>query len=207
MGAALRFALVAFSSTAAPLAATAAGQDAVWPCVQRKVPELSLAQFWTGPELPPDSSAWQKDAAVAALVPALAARRMPLDQAEEQIQAFARSLPRPEVRERMGKLMQGLFDTLDRERSVVISAITGYAGKQLEFAALLRKRASDIAEMENRGDPAANLERERFSMSTRIYDERMQSLTYVCEVPSLIEQRLYALAKLVARATEDASKP
>ena len=26
----------------------------------------------------------------------------------------------------------------------------------------------------------------------------MQSLTYVCEVPTLIEQRLYALAKTVA---------
>ena len=41
---------------------------------------------------------------------------------------------------------------------------------------------------------------ERLTWETRIFDERVQSLTYVCEVPTLIEQRLYALARTVAEA-------
>ena len=39
---------------------------------------------------------------------------------------------------------------------------------------------------------------DRLTWETRIFEERVQSLTYVCEVPTLIEQRLYALAKTVA---------
>ena len=42
-------------------AAGAAGQDPDWPCVQRKVPELSLGQIWNGPELPEAAKDWQKD--------------------------------------------------------------------------------------------------------------------------------------------------
>ena len=39
---------------------------------------------------------------------------------------------------------------------------------------------------------------ERLTWETRIFEERVQSLTYVCEVPTLIEQRLYALAKTIS---------
>jgi hypothetical protein len=37
-------------------------------------------------------------------------------------------------------------------------------------------------------------------LRTRIFQERAQSLTFVCEVPTLIEQRLYALARTIAEA-------
>ena len=39
---------------------------------------------------------------------------------------------------------------------------------------------------------------QRLTWETRIFEERVQSLTYVCEVPTLIEQRLFALAKTIA---------
>ena len=48
-------------------------------------------------------------------------------------------------------------------------------------------------------DPAeVAMRTDRLTLQTRIFEERVQSLTFVCEVPTLIEQRLYALAKTVA---------
>jgi hypothetical protein len=35
-------------------------------------------------------------------------------------------------------------------------------------------------------------------MDIRTFEERTKSLTYVCEVPTILEQRLYQLMKTVA---------
>src|SRR3979490_3602016 len=59
-----------------------------WPCAQAKVPEISLAAVWNGPALDEAASRWKDDAKVSALVPRLAARRTPLDQAEKAITEF-----------------------------------------------------------------------------------------------------------------------
>ena len=37
----------------------------------------------------------------------------------------------------------------------------------------------------------------RFSWDKRIFEERAQSLTYVCETPVLLEQRLYEIARAI----------
>ena len=39
-------------------ASAASNNDPDWPCVQRKVPELSLGQIWNGPELPATVKDW-----------------------------------------------------------------------------------------------------------------------------------------------------
>jgi hypothetical protein len=180
------------------LSAAAAEKDPDWPCVQRKVPELSLGQIWTGPDLPPGARDWNKDAAVAALVTTLSQRRMPLDEAKRQIEDFAGKLPASELHDTMAKLVQGLFDKMNMERSHVISAIGRYSRKQLEFAAMLRDRASELAAIRDPNDAEAVRRSTELALGTRIYNERMQNLTYVCEVPTLIEQRLYALARIIA---------
>jgi len=36
---------------------------------------------------------------------------------------------------------------------------------------------------------------ERLLWDTRVFDERLQSLSYVCESPVLLEQRLFALSR------------
>jgi len=179
-------------------AASAAQQEPDWPCRQRKVPELSLAQIWTGPELPPDAQQWKRDDKVATLVAALAQRRMPIEEAEQKIKEFAGSLPPDQARDEMAKLTQGLFDTMNAERSTVVSAITRYARKQLELAALLRQRASELSAMQQSNQAEAAGRNEQLALGTRIYNERMQSLTYVCDVPTQIEQRLYALTRIIA---------
>src|ERR1700720_994672 len=59
-----------------------------WPCAQAKVPEVSLAAVWAGPPLDDVASKWKDDAKVSALLPRLAARRTPLDEAQKTITEF-----------------------------------------------------------------------------------------------------------------------
>ena len=90
---------------------------------------------------------------------------------------------------------------MNAERSQIISGIGRYARNQTELAARLRKEASELDAL--RAKPEADVkdvdaQTQRLTWETRIFEERVQSLTYVCEVPTLIEQRLFALAKTIA---------
>lgn len=181
--------------------ARAATVDPDWPCVQRKVPQLSLGQVWNGLDLPPSAKDWSNDASVSALVEDVAARRLPLADAEKKIRDFAASLPTEQLAPKMAMLMQGMFDHMDAERSHVISGISRYAHRQLEMAADLRKQASDVDALRAKPDADQDdVERrtDQLTFATRIFTERAQSLTYVCDVPTIIEQRLYQLAKTVS---------
>lgn len=184
-------------------ALAASNKDPSWPCVQRKVPELSFGQIWNGPELPASAKDWSKDSRISDLVEELAARRLPVADAQKQIREFAAGLPADQVKSQMAMLMQGLFDHMNHERSEVISGIGRYARNQLELAARLRKEASEVDAMRGKSDANVNeiaARTDRLTWETRVFEERVQSLTYVCEVPTLIEQRLYGLAKTVDEA-------
>lgn len=181
----------------------AASNDPDWPCIQRKVPELSIGQVWNGPDIPETAKNWNADPKIDDLVGELSARRNPLDVAQKQIVEFAAGLPKEQVNDQLFLLFRGLFDTLNREREQVITGISRYAGKQRDLAADLRKEASAVDAM--RAKPDTNPEEldrrdERLKWETRIFEERVQSLTYVCEVPTIIEQRLYGLSKTIGQS-------
>jgi hypothetical protein len=207
----IRSLLAALLILSIPVPAPAAsGKDPDWPCIQRKVPELSFGQIWNGPELPTSAKDWSKDRGVAGLVEELAARRLPLADAQKQIREFAAGLPADRANERLAMLVQGLFEYMDHERSEVISGIGRYARNQLELAARLRKEASEVDSLRDKPDADASeiaARTDRLTWETRIFEERVQSLTYVCEVPTLIEQRLYALAKTVNEVMKERQAP
>ena len=182
------------------IASGAVNHDPDWPCIQRKVPELSLGQIWNGPELPAEAKDWSQDKDLTELVRELAARRVPIAEAQQEIRDFAAGLPAEKAKPQLAMLVQGLFDHMNAERSQVISGIARYARKQLELAARLRKEASEVDALRNKPGADVNeiaAQTDRLTWETRIFEERVQSLTYVCEVPTLIEQRLYALTKTV----------
>jgi hypothetical protein len=181
--------------------AGAANTDPDWPCIQRKVPQLSLGQVWNGPELPEAAKDWAKDSGVSALVDEAAARRVTLDDAKQKIRDFATALPADQRQLRMAMLVQGLFDHMSGERSHVMSGIARYAHTQIEMAAQLRKVSSDVDALRAKPDADPDdVERrtDQLTFATRIYQERVQSLTYVCDVPTIIEQRLYQLNKTIS---------
>ncbi|RWB59059.1 hypothetical protein [Mesorhizobium sp.] len=193
--------LVAAAMLVPNAGAVAANTDPDWPCAQRKVPQLSLAQVWNGPDLPPAAKDWSQDPSVSALVEEVAARRLPIADAQKKIRDFAASLPAEQLAPKMAMLLQGMFDHMDAERSHVISGISRYAHRQLEMAAELRKQASDVDALRAKPDADQDeVERrtDQLNFATRIFNERAQSLTYVCDVPTIIEQRLYQLSKTVS---------
>ncbi|KGD96544.1 MULTISPECIES: hypothetical protein [Rhizobium/Agrobacterium group] len=186
--------------SAIPTAFAAANADPDWPCIQRKVPEISIGQVWNGDELPETAKQWDRDPRVSDLAAELVKRSNPIENARKQVSDYAATLPKEQVHEKLEQLFMGVFDKINIERGQIISGIARYAEKQRQLAADVRKKAAEIDRMRAAADTdQAELARhdQQLTWETRIFEERVQSLTYVCEVPTLIEQRLYSISKII----------
>lgn len=191
--------LVALS--ASPAVCIAANTDPDWPCVQRKVPELSIAQVWNGGELSETAKQWDKDPHLSDLASELVKRANPIENARKQILDYIATLPKEQVHEKLEQLFMGVFDKINMERGQIISGIARYAEKQRQLAADVRQKAAELDKMQAASDTDQTelaKHNEQLTWETRIFEERVQSLTYVCEVPTLIEQRLYSLSKIIS---------
>jgi hypothetical protein len=175
-----------------------------WPCNQIKVPEMSVAAVWAGPPIDDVDSIWEQDPAVRNLVAQLAARRTPLEDAEKIISDAI--IGAPAERQRKAKLIfAGLFKALNHERSEVMSGIERFSRKQKEFADQVRATILQLRELQNTpGHDQTKVDEltSRVEWDTRIFDERSKTIGYVCEVPVLIEQRLFALARAIQQSLE-----
>lgn len=190
---------VALVLAVGPQAAAAQAADPDWPCVQRKVPSLSPASMWPGLDEEALSADWRADRQVAALVERIAQRRVPVEEAQEAIRSFAAELGEGKE-EKLRLLFLGLFQTLDAERSEVMRGIERFARKQAQLAErILADRAALEEKRQGAGDgPEEITERsEELTMAIRVFEDRRASLTYVCDVPRVIEQRLFALARAI----------
>ncbi len=170
-----------------------------WPCVQRKVPQISLSAVWTAEVPGPEATALKTDKEISDLVSLLAARRFPLEEASKQVREFAGKAG-DQKKLKLEAAFAALFDTLNGERSDVISGIERYGKKQLQFAEKLRIAQEALAakRADANADPTEVQDMtDQINWDTRIFEERRKSLTYVCEVPVIIEQRLYGLAKTI----------
>ena len=170
-----------------------------WPCPQIVVPKLSVTAFWTGPSIDDVGDAWMKDQTVNDLVLRLAGRRTPLADAEKEAAQFIVGTD-AERQQKAKLLFAGLFATLGRERDEVMAGIERFSQRQQQLreritAELTNLRAQQDATSQ---DPAADDQlSEQIAWDTRIFDERRQTISYVCEVPSTIERRLFALARAI----------
>ena len=183
-------------------AGSAAAAD--WPCVQRKVPEISLAAVWTGPPLDAEALAWRTDPAVAALVERLAARRTSEEEARQAITGLAQSSGAAKEAKLLA-LVAGLVEAINAERGEIIAGLERFGGAQKQLATLLRDENAKLSDLRSdaKSDPAKlNELTEHLVWNLRIFDERQNSLRFVCEVPVLIEQRLFALSRAIQTALQ-----
>lgn len=194
--------LAALGLLAGPALAQPKG-DPDWPCVQRKVSTLSPGTVWTGPDLA-EAGPWGDDFEAAQLAQKIASRRTPLDEVDPLLDAFAQSAG-PEKDKRLTRVFAGVFEVLNGERNKVVAGIGRYAQGQRRMAERIRDEADKISATKDgpsaqdaRDMPKEASELEtKFAWDRRIFQERSQSLTYVCEVPTLLEQRLGEIARRI----------
>ena len=174
-----------------------------WPCTQAKVPDISLAAVWAGPPLDDASQKWKDDAKISALVTRLAARKTPLDEAEKSITDV---LAASSDKSMAGKLLfAGLFDTLNAQRSQVMNGLERVMRKQREAADKIR--ADTIALQGLQGETTPDQQKvdelsNTLLWETRIFEDRRRVVKFVCEVPTAIDQRLFALGRVIQQVIE-----
>ena len=175
-----------------------------WPCAQAKVPDLSLAAVWAGPPLDDVADKWKNDAKVSALVPRLAARRTPLDEAQKAITEFLGGAAAEKAA--AGKrLFAGLFDTLNAQRSPVMSGLERVTRKQRQAADKIRTDTLALQALQDASPPdQAKIEElgNQLVWETRIFEDRQRVIKFVCEVPAAIDQRLFALGRMIQQEIE-----
>lgn len=178
--------------------------DADWPCIQRKVPTLSAGLMWAGPPVTEDLADWRRDVEISGLVERLAVRRTSIEQAIRDIDTFAAGLSDSEKADRLTLVFSGLLDSANAERSDVLGGIERFTRKQRRLADnILAKRQEletvlEIADPTDADDEKRRSLEEQLNWQTRIHEDRERSLTYVCEIPILLEQRLFTLARELA---------
>ncbi len=176
----------------------AAVQDPDWPCVQVKVPTMTYGQMWGGPPLENAMKKWRDDRQVDDLVDLLVARRTKMEDAKEAIAKFAKEAG-DKADERLTLTFAGVFDELNSQRSQIMAGIARYSRKQRDLSERIKSESVRLAEqpqdMATQNSPEALKEQEQLNWDTRIYEERSQSLTYVCETPVILEQRAFDLGR------------
>jgi hypothetical protein len=174
-----------------------------WPCAQAKVPEISLPAVWAGPPLDDVKDQWKDDPKVSALVTKLAARRTPLEKAEKDTTEF---LGGASDKVTAGKLLfAGLFDTLSAQRSSVMNGLERVMRKQRDAAEKIRTDTIALQALQSASaldQPKIDELSNQLHWETRIFEDRRRVVTYVCEVPTAIEQRLFALGRAIQQEIE-----
>ena len=173
-----------------------------WPCVQRKVPVISSAQVWDGP---PIDDIKEFDPRLRDLTAVLESRRVSTEDAEKAIKEYAASIPEAERDRKLTELFAGFFTHINADRKFVMDRVEEFQKRQKARAAELEREGQKLAEKglaatdELLPTETNNLspEQQEYNWNARIFQERQLNLTMACEVPTLIEQRAYEIARLI----------
>ncbi len=178
-------------------AVTADFSDPTWPCVQRKVERLSVGLMWphpiAEPELTPDT-----EAAVEELAGRFALRRLELDEITPMLDDFVAEHGADPVL--LGTVFARTFDRLAATRTTIIKGIGDYSLSQIALSEKIggiRSEMDALLVAESPDYDRIDALEAQLDWDERIYTDRRQSLTYVCETPVLLEKRLFAIAQML----------
>jgi len=175
-----------------------------WPCVQAKVPEISVAAVWDGPPIEPVANDWRDEPRIKDLVARLAARRTPMDEARQSIGEFLTGDATSKA-DKGRRLFSALFETLNSQRSEIMTGIERLARSEKGLADQIRSDTSALHELQDRSPSDQSQIDElatRVAWNARIFEDRRKSIRYACEVPVVIEKRLFALSRAIQQTAE-----
>jgi hypothetical protein len=186
----------AVPSAPAGMAPRALKKDPDWPCQQRLVPELAMAQMWNGPQ-PPDGAMWQSDPAIAPLALELAEK--PPAEAAPKIDEFAKAQPADQRGPRLALLFKASLEVINGERSKEIAGIKRYTRGQQGLAKKIADESSKLGGLAPGPDAVPPPElvevKQTRDWDIRVFEDRQHSLKYLCDEPVVLEQRAFALAQ------------
>ncbi len=174
--------------------------DPTWPCIQRKVERLSLGLMWPEPAEAITLSDTQKPA-VRELAAALSLQRVDMEYAGQLVADFAQA--HGTQRDLMQAVFSEVFDTISKRRTRIINGIGNVSTGQIALAERIDATRTEMDRLMDADAPdydAVDALEEQLDWDDRIYRERQQSVTYLCESPVLLEKRLFALASLLQSA-------
>ena len=184
----------------APIAHAADAANPDWPCIQRKVATLTSVQMWDGPDVD-DLTQWSSNEETKKLVTILVNRRVSLEQAAASIAQFAEAQPQDKRDEALKLLFAGLLSTVNTDRATVMNGIERFQRRQKARAAEIERQDAVLRQLKERAAADENARAEltaaedRHNWDIRVFTERQQSLPLACEVPVVIEQRLFELGR------------
>jgi hypothetical protein len=173
-----------------------------WPCVQRKVPVVSPAQVWDGPSI---DDIKEYDPAIRDLTELLESRRISPEAAEKAIKEYGAKFPEGAERDKkLTELFAAFLNEINTDRAFVMAKVEEFQKRQKGRAVELEREGQKLAE---KGIAATDEllptetqltpEQQEYNWNARIFQERQQNLTMACEIPVLIEQRAYEIARLI----------
>jgi hypothetical protein len=170
-----------------------------WPCQQLKVPGIAIASVWSGPAIDASDKAEPIDSKEDDLVARLAARRTPTDEAKKLIAEFVAGTSQ-EKQQKAKSLFVALYSRLDAQRDEVMNGIERFSRKEKAAAEDIRAETQKIRDLQDKPNPdqaAMDELASQLAWQTRIFEDRRKSTSYVCDVPVLIEKRLFDLAAAI----------
>jgi hypothetical protein len=167
-----------------------------------KVPGISVASVWAGPSIDGIDKAEPSDPKQEEIVARLVARRTPMEDAQKLIAEFVVGTS-DEKQQKAKSLFAALYSRLNGQRDQVMNGIERFSRKQKAMAEQIRDETQKMRELQDgpnvdqaQSDELAN----RLSWQTRIFEDRRKSTSYVCDVPVLIEKRLFDLGSAIQNA-------
>lgn len=203
------FALSTFALIAAPAFAEDAKPDAKkdeWPCIYRKVPELSAAMIWDGPQIT-DTTSWHKDDAIRKLSQYAISRRVKMEDVEAAIKKYAASLPADQRDAKLTELFSAVLTRTNEDRKTVMRGIEKFHERQVERSKAIEKEALELQPQEQAEaeDPTgeagvagkASDAQEKYKWEVRAFQEKQANIPIACEIPQLIDERAGEVARAI----------
>jgi hypothetical protein len=138
--------------------------------------------------------------ALAEVARRMASRRVPVEAVTAEAQGLVAGLEGEARARELAAFFEAIVARINVERGQVISGIGRYARRQAALSDAVEARQLELARLEAapadaRDEARIEALRAALSWDVRIFRERQQSLTYVCETPTLLERRAFALGR------------
>ncbi len=128
----------------------------------------------------------------------LAARRVPIEDAERQIETFAEPLAAGDKAPRLTQLFKATLQIINEDRASIIDGIKKFSRGQRSLADRINAKNQEIESIDRSNVLQRDTLMAERDWDIRIFEDRRQSLSYLCEQPVLLEQRAFALARSIA---------